>query len=222
MSISATNSSLLAGAAGEARNLSASKANLGKEDFLKLLVAQLSHQDPLKPTDGAEFVAELAQFSNLEQAIGTNETLQQIAAMNQASLDNNSYALIGRSVEVDGSVVAYSGLGQTPINFQLLSAASDGAVALYDAAGNKVREWKFGQTEIGAHSVSFDGMAADGRRLPPGQYRVQVEGKDADGRPLNVSLKREGVVTAVEHDRGAVWLSVGGERVAPANVVAVK
>jgi flagellar basal-body rod modification protein FlgD len=49
-----------------------------KDTFLRLLVAQLRNQDPLKPQDGSEFVAQLAQFSNLEQSIAARENLDAI------------------------------------------------------------------------------------------------------------------------------------------------
>ncbi len=56
--------------------LAATKANLGKDDFLRLLVAQLSNQDPMNPQDSAEFVAQLAQFSSLEQLISIREAAE--------------------------------------------------------------------------------------------------------------------------------------------------
>ena len=51
---------------------------LGKDEFLQLLVAQLRHQDPLSPMEGAEFAAQLAQFSSVEQLVSANDTLAKI------------------------------------------------------------------------------------------------------------------------------------------------
>lgn len=50
-----------------------------KDTFLKLLVAQLKNQDPLAPQDGAQFVAQLAQFSSLDQLININQRLDALA-----------------------------------------------------------------------------------------------------------------------------------------------
>jgi flagellar basal-body rod modification protein FlgD len=70
------------GAAAANVDVSASKsdANIApdKETFLKLLVAQIKNQNPLNPSDGAEFVAQLAQFSQLEQTMSIRQDLQAI------------------------------------------------------------------------------------------------------------------------------------------------
>lgn len=63
-------------------------SQLGKEDFLLLLVTQMQYQDPLDPADNTEFVAQLAQFSALEQMSNLNQTVS----------NNSAYALIGQEV----------------------------------------------------------------------------------------------------------------------------
>jgi len=54
------------------------KKNVDRDTFLTLLITQLKHQDPLAPQDGAEFVAQLAQFNSLEQLIGINDRLNEL------------------------------------------------------------------------------------------------------------------------------------------------
>ena len=56
------------------------KAALGKNEFLKLLVAQMKHQDPLNPTGGDQMAAQLAQFSSLEQLQNINASLESQSA----------------------------------------------------------------------------------------------------------------------------------------------
>lgn len=93
--------------------------NLGLEDFLKILLTQLNYQDPLKPMDNQQFMAQMAQFTALEQTQRLNEKLE-LLVNNQAALQ--SVGLIGRAVEVDtgsgrvtGTVAALSLQGDTPV-----------------------------------------------------------------------------------------------------------
>lgn len=74
-------------------NLSSSNASsgLGKTDFLQILVAQMSNQDPMEPTSDTDFIAQLAQFSVLEQ-------MQQ---MNSGSMTSQAYSLIGKMVYIE-------------------------------------------------------------------------------------------------------------------------
>lgn len=64
--------------------------NLGKEDFLKLLVTQLRHQDPMNPEDPKDFVAQLAQFSALEQQINANSNLESLGKLFQTLKESQS------------------------------------------------------------------------------------------------------------------------------------
>jgi flagellar basal-body rod modification protein FlgD len=67
-----------------------SSSMVNKDDFLKLLVAQIKNQDPLNPADGVQFLSQLAQFSQLEQLININTNMQTlVAATPQASQTTN-------------------------------------------------------------------------------------------------------------------------------------
>lgn len=92
--------------------------SLGLQDFLKILLTQLNYQDPLKPMDNQQFMAQMAQFTALEQSQRLNDKLDQLIA-NQAALQ--SVGLIGRTVDVDtgdavvtGTVASLSLRGDAP------------------------------------------------------------------------------------------------------------
>ena len=108
---------------------SAASSSLGLQDFVRVLTTQLLYQDPMKPMDNQEFMAQVAQFTALEQSQQMNERLQQLIG-NQAALQSGG--LIGRSVEIDaaggrssGTVTALSLQGEAPV---LSVSLSTGAV----------------------------------------------------------------------------------------------
>lgn len=74
--------------------------NVGQADYMKLFMQELTYQDPLKPVDNREFMAQMAQFSALQQAVGTNEGIQNLL---KATYDNRGISLLGKSVKIAGS-----------------------------------------------------------------------------------------------------------------------
>ena len=111
-----------AASGGFAEALGANKS-LGKEAFLKLLVAQLKHQDPLKPQDDSAFVAELAQFSSLEQTMGINDRLDLLSAQSQGLQNSQVTSLVGKLATVRGSLITSEGKGVgVPVAFSLDTA----------------------------------------------------------------------------------------------------
>jgi flagellar basal-body rod modification protein FlgD len=73
--------------------------DLGKDDFLKILMTQLQNQDPTKPMEDKQFIAQMAQFSTLEQMNNMSENFAQLNAKLQSSQAMN---MLGKSVEVTG------------------------------------------------------------------------------------------------------------------------
>ena len=87
------------GNAGSATSAGNPSAKIGIEDFLRILTTQLNYQDPLKPMDNTEFVAQLAQFTTLQESQQTNDKLDNLLNIQSAS---QSVGLIGRTVDVAG------------------------------------------------------------------------------------------------------------------------
>lgn len=74
-----------------------SQAGVGQDDLFKILLTQLTYQDPLKPLDNQEFIAQLAQFTDLEQNRQINDKMEALLTVQSA---DQSIGLIGRSVQV--------------------------------------------------------------------------------------------------------------------------
>lgn len=112
--------------------------SLGMEDFLKVLLTQLTYQDPLKPMDNQTFMAQIAQFTSLEQTQQLNTKIETLIT-NQAAL--SSVGLIGRMVDVStngttltGTVSALSLSGSSP----LLSIRTDAGAVLNEISLSQI------------------------------------------------------------------------------------
>lgn len=187
----------------------APQTQMGKEDFLKLLVAQLSHQDPLKPQEGAEFVAQLAQFSNLEQMISANAQLASISSTSASQRDAQAYNLIGKHVTASTRTVEMDGFSGATLQFSVGSAAESARITITDDHGNVVRIMETGALPAGAVTVPWDGMNQDGDHAQAGTYRVAVSAKAKNGAPVPVTSEAGGVVKGVVFVNGKTMLDLG-------------
>jgi flagellar basal-body rod modification protein FlgD len=120
--------------------------DLGKEDFLKLLVAQLTHQDPTSPMQDTEFVSQLATYSSLEQQMTMNKNLETLIASNNATTAAAAMSLIG-------SVVGF-----TNDNGELQM----GQVLFLDIVGGEVNLFLTDGTYVPFNKVEQIGLAVSG------------------------------------------------------------
>ncbi|MEX1055960.1 MAG: flagellar hook capping FlgD N-terminal domain-containing protein, partial [Rhodothermales bacterium] len=117
---------------------------LGKNEFLRLLVAQISNQDPLNPMQGHEFAAQLAQFSSVEQLMNIGDVLTKNGELNgllaQSVNSGVASGLIGKSIETKGNQINWSGEGVSELNFKLADSAQSVTVTIRDKVGNVIRK----------------------------------------------------------------------------------
>jgi flagellar basal-body rod modification protein FlgD len=176
---------------------------LGRDAFLKLLVAQLKNQDPLKPQDNAEFVAELAQFSNLEQTMGINDRLDLLSIQNSGLQNTEIVSLVGKQATVRGSLVTSNGTGVgIPVAFSLDGETTKTVVTVRDQNGRVVRTLDLGERDPGLVRVTWDGRDDAGNIQPAGTYAVAVQATNANDAAVRVSQETSGTVKAVSFDKG--------------------
>lgn len=107
------------------------KGNLGKDSFLKLLVTQLQHQDPTRPMEDREFIAQMAQFSSLEQMSNLNKEVRNLLSSSKAS---EAYGILGKNIESYDSVLKKAVTGKVTSVFfkggELMLKVDDNEVAM--------------------------------------------------------------------------------------------
>jgi flagellar basal-body rod modification protein FlgD len=177
---------------------------LGKTEFLELLVAQLNNQNPLDPQDNGEFVAQLAQFSTLEGIEKLNDSMGNILDGVHSSQALQASSLVGRKV-ILASEQAMVDTAETFKGSVLVPQSSSNVyVSVYDDAGNVVSRINMGAQEAGNQSFMWDGKDSEGEQLPPGKYRFKAEG--------SFNGKTEGLYTMLPANVDSVTLSPqGGE-----------
>jgi flagellar basal-body rod modification protein FlgD len=216
--INGSNGNQATSAASSASAISGAVAGntLGQDAFLKILMAQIQHQDPLQPMDDTTFVTQLAQFSSLEQQVSTNQLMQNLVSGQQAAQTTQDAGLVGHSVTVSAAqtVLGSGGLG-APVSFALGSAAQSVTVSITDASGNAVRTMNFGAEPAGMMQTLWNGQNDGGTPQPPGTYNISVSAKDASGNSVVVSQQATGIVQSLSLGQGGATLVLDNGVTAP-------
>ncbi len=193
--------------------------DLGKKDiFLKLLVAQMSNQDPLKPQDPTKMASQLAQFNMVEQQLKTNKLLGELVKTGGAASPNHpsqaSASYLGHTVTVNSDRLH---LTTPPATFQAVldAPATQLSVSIVDASGNTVRTMQIMNPSQGANAITWDGLTSTGAKAPQGDYRIVLSASDLQGKTVHASALQSGQVTAVRFTDSGTQLVVNGIAVSP-------
>ena len=194
---------------------------LGQDDFLKLLITQLKNQDPLKPTDNAEFVSQLAQFSQLEQTAKQAQLLQQSFDAQTASLQFTLLPMIGRTVTVGQSLVQL-GKGPASVGYSLDKNATNVRISIMDQQGQVVRSLEYRDQSAGPQVAEWDGKSQNGTLMPPGLYRYLLTATDQEGKLVQVEGRASLTVTGVRMEEGQAKILVGDLAIDPSDIVELR
>jgi len=199
----------IAGAAAGQTSTGKAQAKLAEnfDTFLILLTTQLRNQDPLDPMDSAQFTQQLVQFSQVEQAILSNQNLEQLISDVRMGQNASLLGYLGRDIEAMGKTAMLTEDGAT-WNYYLPVTAGRSDYAVLDAEGRAVAFGKAERTS-GLHAFPWDGKNSSGQMLPEGPYTLVITAHDRDDRPIEVTTTVTGRVTAIETGEGRSYLATG-------------
>ncbi len=189
---------------------------VSQEDFLKLLITQLQHQDPMEPQDSQQFAAQLAQFTSLEELQKLNHTSTQGVEANLmlAQTINNTMAatMIGKEVKAIGNTIQLEQGDTPPVSFQTGGYADSVDITIHDATGQIVDTISMSMVAKGDHTISWDAKDKDGKAVPAGEYSFSVNATNLAGEEIASDTVMMGLIEAVRYgSSGAIFIVNGKE-----------
>lgn len=151
------------------------KKSLGQDEFLKLMTTQMTHQDPTKPMENGDFLAQMAQFGTVE---GINELKGSFSSFANSMTGKQALdaaSLLGRSVEFVGDSASLELDRPLSGSVNLESASTDVNINIIGQNGEVLETLNLGAQSAGKAKFIWDGELADGSYAPPGMYKVEAQ-----------------------------------------------
>jgi len=152
---------------------SRSANDLGIDEFLTLMTTQLKNQDPMKPLEGTEFVAQLAQFGAVSGIQHMQSSMESLASSLRSTQALNGASLVGRDVLAPADGVELTPGIAVDGEITVPAGASNVQLRITDSSGAVVREIDL-PTEAGVSAFSWDGLGRDGSQLQGGRYEIEA------------------------------------------------
>jgi flagellar basal-body rod modification protein FlgD len=176
--------------------------------FLQLLTTQLKNQNPLDQLDTNQFTQQLVQFAQVEQQMKSNDQLASLVALEKSAKATTALAYVGSTVVVDGSTAKLTDTGAT-WTFNV-SKPAIATVTIKDSTGQTAYSGTFA-VNPGSQAFTWDGIGADGKQWPAGNYTLTATAIDANKQTVAVSTEIEAVVDSVDLTQDPPLLSINGQ-----------
>ncbi|HKR34351.1 MAG TPA: flagellar hook assembly protein FlgD [Steroidobacteraceae bacterium] len=195
------------GAAGSASQSSGTKKKdqLGQNEFLQLMLAQLKNQDPFKAMDPSQFLGQLAQFGTVTGIQDMQAAFTSMSDAMRSSQVLDGASMVGRDVLVPSDTVTLHADGTVKGSIDVPKGLSGLTVNIRDSAGALVRRMTL-PTDSGSHEFTWDGLRDDGTRAAAGDYDIEAIGT-LDGQSGSLEMLFSSRVNSVTIDSSGLVLN---------------
>ncbi len=189
------------------------KNDLDKNDFLKLFVSQLRHQDPLNPQDGAQMASQLAQFNSLEHMMNINDSLKRMEKSQQNNQAVHNLNYIGKEVLINGGTARLE-KGKAPeLSFDVTQSTGTLNMVVKNEKGVVVSEKSLGSFLSGTHKVQWDGKNQKDEMQSDGVYSISITGKNEEQKVYEIPTQSRARVLGVSLNEEKPTLNTSSGRI---------
>ncbi|TMO94155.1 flagellar hook assembly protein FlgD [Pseudoalteromonas sp. S3260] len=149
---------------------------LTQEDFFSLLTQQLSYQDPSKPADNDQMIAQMTNFTMAEGISNLNSNFESLAASMTSNSALQASTLVGKQALLESDTLELNESGEVKGAIVAEKPVDNLTLRIEDASGQLVKTIDLGTQPAGAVRFAWDGKNEAGERLPPGEYNIKAEG----------------------------------------------
>ncbi|MBF0278009.1 MAG: flagellar hook assembly protein FlgD [SAR324 cluster bacterium] len=186
---------------------------LGKEDFLNLMMVQMANQDPLDPMDSDQMMQQMAALGTVEQLQGVNAQLGKVVSTQEGIARASAFSYLDKDVEIGTNTLDVREGNVPPASYSLEGPADKVYAHIINEEGEPIRVIKLESQQAGMHSFTWDGTDNDGDQVSNGIYQYRVVATTEDGESINVSQFKKGRVSSVSFENGQAMGVVNGEQI---------
>jgi len=201
------------------------KKQLGKDDFLRIMITQMKNQDPSSPFKAEQMATEMAQFTSVEQLQNLNQQMSKMVNANQPLERLAMTNMIGKTITIDRERFPHGENEASPLTFELQKDAKTVKVNILSEAGEVVMSKDLGPKKSGVQNFTWDGLKDNSLPSKAGNYIFRVEARDANDQLIAMNTRGQSKVVGVSFEGQEGVLLVGDinqpQKITMRNVVRV-
>lgn len=193
---------------------------LGKDDFMKLLLVELQHQDPTEPMDSEKILSQTSQLATLEASENTNKALSDLAASLGNSQQFSTISAIGKTADIGSNAVVLDEGSDTTFEVYFPDDVERGNVEILDVNGNILKTLDVGTNPKGVYQFTWDGTDSSGNAVDSGIYYATASYTNPNGDALTTRVGAY-PIESVRFENGETFVKVGSNYVPLSQIVEV-
>ena len=202
------------------------KKALDKDDFMRIMITEMKHQDPTKPMDSDRMATQMAQVTSVEQLKNVSNAIEKLSDKNSATDRLAMSAMIGKTVTLDKSRFTHQKGTLSPVNFELPENADKVKLTVMNEKGEEIATRELEPMKAGMNVYNWNGINASSIQSNSGTYMVRVDAENAKGNKIKIDPVSQESVMGVSFEGGETNFLVGDaknpQKVAFKNVIRIE